>query len=116
MTRIGRQAYQIENKPEDGHDYVCPTVDVLRQHADYVILDAPPVMAVADARLIGRFVDKTLFVVRWNKTPNAMVSSALEQMRAGGLDIAGVVLQHVNLQRYGNIEFSDFGYLYHQER
>ena len=51
-----------------------------------------------------------------DKTPKALVASSLRQMQAGGLDIAGVVLQHVNLQRYGAIEFSDFGYLYHQVR
>ena len=73
-------------------------------------------MSAADAIAIGQLVDETLFVVRWNKTPKALVASSLQQMNAGGLDIAGVVLQHVNLQRYGAIEFSDFGYLYHQER
>ena len=91
-------------------------VEQMEEKFDFIVFDTPPVMSTADAIAIGKLVDKTLFVVHWNKTPKALVASALKQMRAGGLDIAGVVLQHVNLQRYGAIEFSDFGYLYHQVR
>ena len=91
-------------------------MDQIKEKFDFIVVDTQPVMSAADAIAIGQLVDETLFVVRWNKTPKALVASSLQQMHAGGLDIAGVVLQHVNLQRYGAIEFSDFGYLYHQER
>ena len=91
-------------------------VDVLRQNADYVIIDSPPVMAVADARLIGRFVDKTLFVVRWNKTPVKVAKAALKTLRDGGTDIAGIVMQRVDLKRYGNLGYGDSGYYYHYGR
>jgi capsular exopolysaccharide synthesis family protein len=91
-------------------------VETLRQHADYVILDAPPVMAVADARLIGRFVDKTLFVIRWNKTPVKVAKAALKTLREGGTDIAGIVMQRVDLKRYGNLGYGDSGYYYHYGR
>jgi len=32
-------------------------VDLLKQEYDYVLFDTPPVMAVADARVIGNLVD-----------------------------------------------------------
>jgi capsular exopolysaccharide synthesis family protein len=91
-------------------------VERMRSEFDFIVFDTPPVMSTTEAISIGRLVDKTLFVVQWNKTSKALVAEALKQLRAGGLDMAGVVLQHVNLQRYGNIEFSDYGYLYHQKR
>ena len=91
-------------------------IEILRQNADYVIVDAPPVMAVADARLIGRIVDKTLFVVRWNKTPAKVVKAALKTLRDGGTDVAGVVLQNVDLKRYGQLGYGDSGYYYHYGR
>ncbi len=56
-------------------------VEELRAIADFVIIDTPPVMAVSDARLIGRIVDKTLFVIRWNKTPVKVVKAALKTLR-----------------------------------
>lgn len=41
-----------------------PMLDELRQHYDYVFVDCPPVEIVADATIISREADLTLFVVR----------------------------------------------------
>jgi capsular exopolysaccharide synthesis family protein len=91
-------------------------IEILRENADFVIFDTPPVMVVADARLIGRLVEKTLFVVRWNKTPAKVVKAALKILRSGGTEIAGVVLQNVDLKRYGQLGYGDSGYYYHHGR
>lgn len=91
-------------------------VEILRKSADYVIFDAPPVMAVADARLVGRLVDKTVFVIRWNKTPVKVARAALKILRDGGTDVAGIVLQRVDLKRYGQLGHGDSGYYYHYGR
>ena len=91
-------------------------VDRLKAEYDLVIVDTPPVMAVADARIIGRVVDKTLFVVRWNKTPRKVARAAIEQLRRADVDIAGIVLQQVDLNRYGRVGYGDSGYYYHYGR
>mgnify|MGYP000411596774 CR=1 FL=1 len=75
-----------------------------------------PVMAVADARIIGRVVDKTLFVVRWDTTPRKVSRAALNQLRQAGNDIVGTVLQQVDLKRYGRFGYGDSGYYYHYGR
>lgn len=41
-----------------------PMLDELRQHYDYIFLDCPPVEIVADATIISREADLTLFIVR----------------------------------------------------
>ena len=91
-------------------------VDTLKQRYDYVLFDTPPVMAVADARVIGQVADKTLFVIRWDKTPRKVAKTAIELLRKGGADIAGVVLQQVDLKRYGRYGYGDSGYYYHYGR
>ncbi|KAA9133078.1 polysaccharide biosynthesis tyrosine autokinase [Marinihelvus fidelis] len=91
-------------------------IERLKQDYDYVLVDAPPVMAVADARVIGTIVDKTLFVVRWDKTPRKVARAALDQLRKSGTDIAGIVLQQVDLKRYGRLGYGDSGYYYHYGR
>ena len=73
-------------------------------------------MAVADARVIGQLADKTLFVVRWNKTPKKVARAALDQLRKANIPIAGVVLQQVDLKRYGRLGYGDSGYYYHYGR
>jgi capsular exopolysaccharide synthesis family protein len=91
-------------------------INLLKVHYDLVIVDTPPVMAVADARIIGRVVDKTIFVVRWNKTPRKVAKAAIEQLRRAEVDVAGVVLQQVDLNRYGRMGYGDSGYYYHYGR
>ncbi len=91
-------------------------VDILKARYDYVLFDTPPVMAVADARVIGQIADKTLFVVRWDKTPRKVARAGIELLQKGGADIAGIVLQQVDLKRYGRFGYGDSGYYYHYGR
>jgi succinoglycan biosynthesis transport protein ExoP len=88
-------------------------VDALKQHYDYVLFDTPPVMAVADARVIGQIVDKTLFIVRWDKTPRKVARASLDLLYKGGTSVAGIVLQQVDLKRYGKLSYGESGYYYH---
>jgi capsular exopolysaccharide synthesis family protein len=91
-------------------------VNELKHRYDYVLIDSPPVMAVADARVIGQVVDKTVFVVRWDKTPKKVARAALDLLRKGGTDVTGIVLQQVDLKRYGAIGYGESGYYYHHGR
>lgn len=91
-------------------------IELLKSRYDLVVVDTPPVMAVADARIIGRVVDKTLFVIRWDKTPRKVARAALEQLRRAEVSIAGIVLQQVDLKRYGRVGYGDSGYYYHYGR
>ncbi|MEE4173832.1 MAG: polysaccharide biosynthesis tyrosine autokinase [Xanthomonadales bacterium] len=91
-------------------------IDLLKERYDYILIDAPPVMAVADARVIGQVADKTLFVVRWNQTPKKVARAALDLLRKSGVPLAGVVLQQVDLKRYGRLGYGDSGYYYHYGR
>lgn len=43
---------------------VKDVIDELKRRYDYVLLDCPPVEAVADAKVINEFVDLSVFVVR----------------------------------------------------
>jgi capsular exopolysaccharide synthesis family protein len=60
---------------------------------DWVIVDSPPVAAVADASLIGEMVDKTVLVVRAAKTQFPVIQKTIETL--GRERIIGVVLNAV---------------------
>jgi capsular exopolysaccharide synthesis family protein len=79
----------------------------VREVYDLIVLDTPPVLVVSDALVLLRQVDKTLFVARWGKTARDAAIGALRTIIEAGADVAGVVLNQVNLQkqaryRYGN--------------
>jgi succinoglycan biosynthesis transport protein ExoP len=91
-------------------------IELMKSRYEHVLLDTPPVMAVADARVIGGVVDATLFVVRWDKTPKKVARAALALLQKGGTDIAGAVLQQVDLNRYGRFGYGQSGYYYQYGR
>lgn len=45
-------------------DRLAKLLDELRNQYSYIILDCPPVEIVADATIVGRCVDSTLFIIR----------------------------------------------------
>jgi succinoglycan biosynthesis transport protein ExoP len=83
----------------------------LAEQYDYVILDTPPILGVADARILASKVDRVLYVVQWNKTPLRAAQSAMEILRDCGADVAGALLTKVNVKaqaRYGYSDDSDY--------
>jgi capsular exopolysaccharide synthesis family protein len=77
---------------------------------DMIILDSAPVLAVSETRMLPRFVDKTVFVVRWAATHQKTVKLALEELIDGGADIAGVLLTRVDVKKNAKYDFGDSHY------
>lgn len=69
----------------------------LKNRYAYVIVDAPPVLPIADSHLIAGLVDKVLFVVRARQTPRELFQHALEGFDAANL--LGAVLNDVDYRR-----------------
>lgn len=61
---------------------------------DWVIIDAPPVLAVADPGIIAEFCDGVLVVVRAGETAHDLVKTTLQELR--GNNLLGVVLNGAN--------------------
>ncbi len=68
-----------------------------RQDFDYIVVDAPPTLPVADGHLLAGLSDKVLFVVRARKTPRELFQHAVESFDSTNL--MGVVLNDVDYQR-----------------
>ena len=88
-------------------------IETLKNQADLLILDSPPIMAVPDTRTLGSLVDSTIYVLNWDKTPKNVVANGLQILRADGHNnLAGIVLQKVNMAQYGRYGYGDSGYYY----
>ncbi|CAM3278499.1 AAA family ATPase [Deinococcus saxicola] len=62
---------------------------------DLILLDSPPLLALADALVLGRQVDHVLLVVEEGKTSLQAVKQSLRRAQGGNLDILGFVLNKV---------------------
>jgi succinoglycan biosynthesis transport protein ExoP len=82
-------------------DRMKTLVETLRNSADYVIFDSPPVSAVTDASILASLTDGTIVVLEMGKTrPDALrqTRSALLQANAR---LLGVVINKAESQRGG---------------
>ncbi|MFM2130135.1 MAG: hypothetical protein RL477_1681 [Pseudomonadota bacterium] len=77
---------------------------------DLIILDAPPLLAVSDALVLVRHVDRTVFVVRWVKTARQNVLMAVKQAVEAGASVAGMILTQVDLRKQTQYDSADSGY------
>jgi capsular exopolysaccharide synthesis family protein len=71
-----------------------------RSEYDVVIVDAPPILVVADAALVAKWADHCLFFIRWGSTARDYVSHALRRLDLYKVEVSGVVLSHVNTRRH----------------
>lgn len=77
------------------------------ENYDVVVLDCPPVLSVAEARVIASLATLTFLVVRWSKTPVAAVRSAVHQLETTGVSVHGAVLNFVNIRAPGRQSYGD---------
>jgi capsular exopolysaccharide synthesis family protein len=66
-------------------------IEDLRQIADLVILDAPPVLAVADASILAGLGDGVIFLVDSERTKRSAIVQSRAQLATAGAQILGIV-------------------------
>ena len=71
----------------------------LPEKFDLVILDSPPVLAVADASMLGAVADGVLLVLRVGHTDRADALAAVQQLDTVGARVLGAVLNDAPPQR-----------------
>ncbi len=88
-------------------DAMGQALERLRAEHDLILLDAPPALAMTDARLLGRIADATLLCVRWRDTPLRVVRNALGLLEEASAHVAGVALTRVNAKTHVRAGFAD---------
>jgi capsular exopolysaccharide synthesis family protein len=68
---------------------------------DYVIFDSPPVLHVADSRILGAQVEAAVLVTHGNVTPRESVQHAKAQLQRVNTNVIGVLLNNVDFNASG---------------
>jgi capsular exopolysaccharide synthesis family protein len=72
----------------------------LRNQFDWIVIDAPPVLAVTDAAVVAHNATGVVFVVGVDMTPRRNALAAVDQLLAAKAHFIGGVLNRVDVQRH----------------
>lgn len=86
-------------------------LEKLGERFDTLIVDAPPILAVSDAAIIGRHVGATLMVARAGRHPVRELEQAVKRLNQSGVHVKGFVFNDLDTskQRY---RYGYKGYVY----
>ncbi|CAN5527305.1 hypothetical protein BH24ACT26_BH24ACT26_09120 [soil metagenome] len=78
----------------------------LEKHADLILVDAPPILAVSHALALSQFVDGVLLIADAKKTSRAAVKEASRRLEQIGANLIGAVLNNDDAiaTTYGRVE------------
>jgi capsular exopolysaccharide synthesis family protein len=74
-----------------GGERMAGLLKAMKQRYDAVLLDLPPLMGVADARVLAGLADAVALIVRWGKTPVPAVESSLSWLHADRANVVGAI-------------------------
>jgi polysaccharide biosynthesis transport protein len=82
-----------------GSDGLRILLEAERERYDWILIDAPPILAMADTPVLSALADGLVMVVWSEHCTRPSLKRALEQVRAVGGTLTGVVLNKVDLKR-----------------
>jgi capsular exopolysaccharide synthesis family protein len=82
----------------------------LHDHFDFVLVDCPPVIGLADTLALAPFADAVILVARAESSKQGAIVHAVEQLEQVGAMIRGAVLNDVSLTRHGDAYGYGYGY------
>lgn len=75
-------------------DKMAEIIAEARKNFDYVIVDCPPAGVVADATIVGNYVDTIIFVTAEEKVSISQVEYALSDLMTSKAEILGCIYNH----------------------
>ena len=82
-------------------------IEALAEKFDHVVVDAPPLLGLADAPLVARAVSATVFVVEANGAPGRAINASLDRLRAAETALLGIVFT-----KFSGEAIDSYGYGY----
>ncbi|RIV83038.1 GumC family protein [Aurantiacibacter zhengii] len=122
-------------KAEDGYDFLpigsatpINPVEILssglvgeflnkaRASYDVILVDGSPVLGIADAPLLSRFVDGVIFIAEANRSPARQTRTALSRLTGVGANVIGVIVTKFQPLEAGENYKYEYSYYSYSER
>ncbi|EIP3829798.1 tyrosine-protein kinase, partial [Escherichia coli] len=85
---------------------------------DLVIVDTPPILAVTDAAIIGRYAGTTLIVARFEEDTVKEITVSVKRFEQAGTIVKGCILNGIvkKASSYYGYGYSHYGYTYSDKK
>ena len=99
-----------------GSDLMHKLLDSITGY-DMVLIDSPPVSAVADPLILSRVVDGIVMVVRTNKTAKNLVVQCRSRLAEMDANVLGAIVNRLDIRRegYGYYYYYDYNSVYYAD-
>ena len=114
LTRKFDPKFSLTDK---GNNTIDKKIDELKGEYDIILFDAPPVLAVTDAVVLSRLIDKFILVVRFGSTDKDSINHTLVSLKNVSRPLTGVVFNDLNRKNsyYSKNYYSYQDYYYTSE-
>lgn len=92
-------------------DKIGSLLEYLSGHYDTVIVDTPPVLAVTDAAVVGRFAGTTMLVLKAGEHSLRMIEDTIKRLQTAGVTVRGTIINQVGINGQGRYGYK-YGYNY----
>ena len=93
-----------------GSDEMEQALETLQDQFDYVIVDAPPVLAVTDAVVLGKLSTGLLMVVATGFTTKQELEHSLQVLETAAANVLGLVATRTPPKKEGRYSYGQYGY------
>ena len=92
-------------------------IDTLEKEWDIILFDSPPLVAVTDATMVSKSIDKIIIVVKVGSTDKKAFEHTIQNLKNVDAPIGGIVLNAVTQNnRYGSYYYYYQYYNYYGEK
>jgi len=92
-------------------DRIAQFIERNRANYSAIVFDTSPVMGIADAPLLSRHVDTTIFIIEANRVQFGQARAAIKRLRGVGANIGGIILTKYRALQAG--QSYDYQYRYY---
>jgi capsular exopolysaccharide synthesis family protein len=87
---------------------LASVIGTMRSGFDFVLIDAPPLLGLADARILSRYTDGVIFICRAGHTSVDDLAEARRLLAEDGTYILGTILNDYELKGEGSPHYSSY--------
>ena len=88
-------------------------LEELSQSYDYIFIDAPPTLNMADTAIIGHLADATIFIITAGKTRIEIIKRCLRQLSQTNIEVNGILLNRFDIEAIKYNYYYYYHYHYH---